>query len=181
VFGGLYRRQVFEKIGLFDAELVRNQDDEFNLRLTRAGLRIWQSPRIKSWYSPRGSLRALFHQYFQYGYWKVRVIQKHRLPASVRHLVPATFVLALTMLPVAALVWPVAAYVWLALVIAYAAGLAGASALAAKQWGVEVLVLMPLVFICCHVGYGTGFITGVRDLLLGRRVSRLTHQITRQT
>ena len=60
---------MFERIGLFDETLMRNQDDELNLRLMRAG-GIWQSPRIKSWYSPRRSLRTLFQQYRQYGYWK---------------------------------------------------------------------------------------------------------------
>ena len=63
VFGGIYRREVFERIGLFDEQFVRNQDDEFNLRLTRAGGTIWQSPKLKSWYTPRGSLGALFRQY----------------------------------------------------------------------------------------------------------------------
>ena len=99
---GCWRREIFDRIGLFDEELVRNQDDEFNLRTVRAGGRIWQSPSIRSWYSPRGSLRALFAQYRQYGYWKVRVIQKHRLPASIRHLVPGAFVLALGGLGLAA-------------------------------------------------------------------------------
>src|SRR5712671_5833877 len=91
VFGGVYRREVFARIGLFDEQLARNQDDELNFRLIRAGGKIWQSPAIRSWYRPRGSLVALFRQYRQYGYWKVRVIQKHRMPASWRHLVPASF------------------------------------------------------------------------------------------
>src|SRR5688572_1516136 len=59
VFGGVYRCEVFERIGFFDEGLVRNQDDEFNLRLTRAGGKIWQSPRIRSWYQPRSSLLSL--------------------------------------------------------------------------------------------------------------------------
>jgi GT2 family glycosyltransferase len=95
VYLGCWPRSVFDRVGLFDEELFRNEDDEFNLRLTRASGRIWQSPRIRSWYTPRGSLSALFLQYFQYGYWKVRVIQKHKRPASARHLVPGLFVLGL--------------------------------------------------------------------------------------
>ena len=71
VYLGCWRREVFDRIGLFDEDLVRNQDDEFNLRLVRSGGRIWQSPRIRSWYRPRNSLRNLFRQYAQYGYWKV--------------------------------------------------------------------------------------------------------------
>jgi len=98
VYLGCWRKETFERFGYFDEELVRNQDDEHNLRIIRGGGRIWQSPEIRSWYHPRGSLRALFKQYMQYGYWKVRVIQKHKLPASIRHLVPGAFVLVMMVL-----------------------------------------------------------------------------------
>src|SRR5262249_37522272 len=102
VYLGCWRRGVFDWFGLFDEELVRNQDDEFDLQLIRAGGTIWQSPRIRSWNQPRGSLRTLFLQYMQYGYWKVRVIQKHKIPASTRHLMPGGFVFGFTVLPLAA-------------------------------------------------------------------------------
>ena len=71
VYLGCWRRKTFDRIGFFDVELVRNQDDELNLRLTRAGGKIWQSPKIMSWYTPRSSFKNLFMQYSQYGYWKV--------------------------------------------------------------------------------------------------------------
>ena len=90
---GCWRKTTLERIGLFDEMLVRNQDDELNLRLSRAGGKIWQSPTIVSWYSPRATLSNLFHQYFQYGFWKVAVIRKHRLPGSWRHGVPVAFIL----------------------------------------------------------------------------------------
>src|SRR5262249_25260654 len=106
VYLGCWRRDVFSRVGLFDEELVRNQDDEWNLRLIRSGGTIWQSPRIRSWYRPRASLAALFQQYRQYGYWKVRVIQKHRRPASPRHLVPVLFLLF------AAFGWPAGLLHW---------------------------------------------------------------------
>src|ERR1700686_1882952 len=85
---GCWRKSTLHRIGLFDESFVRNQDDELNLRITSAGGKIWQSPRIISWYRPRASLSAVFRQYFQYGFWKVAVIRKHRKPASWRHLVP---------------------------------------------------------------------------------------------
>jgi GT2 family glycosyltransferase len=94
---------VFERIGLFDEELVRNQDDEFNLRLVQHGGRIWHSPRIRSWHSPRQNLTALFRQYVQYGYWRVRVIQKRKAAASSRQFVPGVVVFLLLALPVAGL------------------------------------------------------------------------------
>ncbi len=67
VYLGCWRKSAFTKFGAFDEELVRNQDDEHNLRMTRAGGVVWQSTAIRSLYVPRSSLSALFRQYFQYG------------------------------------------------------------------------------------------------------------------
>ena len=92
---GAYKRGRFEKIGGFDEELLYSEDDEFNFRLIQNGGKIWLDPSIKSVYYPRNSLKKLFKQYFQYGLYKVRVMQKRRGFASWRHLVPGTFVLAL--------------------------------------------------------------------------------------
>ena len=92
VYLGCWRRSAFERFGLFDPELVRNQDDELNFRIRRGGGRLFQSPRIQSYYTPRSSLVAVFKQYLQYGFWKVAVMRKHGSVASWRHLVPALFV-----------------------------------------------------------------------------------------
>ena len=148
---------------------MRNQDDEFNLRLSRAGGLIWQSPRIKSWYHPRASLRSLWRQYAQYGYWKVAVIQKYSLPASVRHLVPAAFVLTMLTLPIAALFWPRAWWIWGALGMLYIAGNLAASVDAARRSGLSLFPVLPAVFACYHLGYGYGFLRGLWDLILLRR------------
>jgi len=169
VFGGVYRREVFERIGLMDEELVRNQDDEFNLRLTRAGGKIWQSPRIRSWSMPRESLSALFRQYLQYGYWKVRVIQKHKLPASVRHLVPGSFVLLLGILSLASLSWHPAAWGLLGLVTTYALFNLTASILTAYTNGLVFFPVLPLVFATYHFAYGYGFLCGIWDFVILRR------------
>ena len=180
VFGGLYRREVFDTIGWFDTELIRNQDDEFDLRLIRARGRIWQSPLIKSWYYPRNTLRALFHQYFQFGYWKVRVIQKHKIPASIRHVVPAAFVLSVMLLPFAALIWPIAGWAWLSLVGAYllCSALASLSVASREDW--TLLALMPPVFACYHFGYALGFLNGIVDFIIVRRGPKnFSQKITR--
>jgi succinoglycan biosynthesis protein ExoA len=169
VYLGCWPRHVFDRIGFFDEELVRNQDDEFNLRLTRAGGKIWQSPLIKSWYTPRSSLIALFRQYVQYGYWKVRVIQKHRLPASVRHLIPSVFVLSLAVLTGAAPWSPFAAWASIALVSVYLVFSLVVSSITAARAGWVLLPLMPLVFACYHFAYGFGFLRGVWDFVILRR------------
>ena len=201
---GCWRRETLLRIGLFDEGLVRNQDDELNYRLlheggrpfdetmvrteddelnfriVRKGGRLWQSPRIRSWYRPRSSLAALFRQYVQYGYWKVRVIQKHGRPASARHLVPVCFVagLALGWLPGFAHWWFWAAYgaavgFYLLLSLLF-------SAAAARRAGWDLFPILPLVFLTYHVGYGLGFARGLFDfVILRRRASPAMTALTR--
>jgi glycosyltransferase involved in cell wall biosynthesis len=170
VYLGCWRKTTLERFGLFDEELVRNQDDEHNLRLTRAGGRVWQSPRIRSWYTPRGSLTGLFRQYMQYGYWKVRVIQKHRLPASPRYLVPGLFVLTLALLAATAPFSTLALAAWAGLAGLYLSCLLAASVLTSRRAGLDLLPVLPAVFCCYHFGYGVGFLRGVWDFVLWRRV-----------
>jgi succinoglycan biosynthesis protein ExoA len=182
---GCWPRSTFEKFGLFDEELIRNQDDEHNLRIIRGGGKIWQSPKIKSWYRPRSSLAALFNQYMQYGYWKVRVIQKHKLPASWRHLVPAAFLLVLIALfllsafcflfsgfrfpfsvfrfEVSDFRFPVSglSLAFPAALSAYLLAIIAASLLTAAQAGWKLLPALPAVFACYHFGYGYGFLRGI--------------------
>jgi succinoglycan biosynthesis protein ExoA len=169
LFGGFYRREIFDRIGLFDETLVRNQDDELNLRLTLAGGRIWHSPRIKSWYHPRASLAALFRQYMQYGYWKVQIIRKHGRPASIRHLVPPFFVSG--MLGLLALGFFSTSSLWLALILiaTYCICDTVAAALTAVRTNFRNFFTLLAVFPCYHFGYGVGFLRGVIDFIVLRR------------
>lgn len=184
VYLGCWTREVFNRIGFFDEELVRNQDDEFNLRLIRAGGKIWQSPRIRSRYTTRGSLRALFRQYLQYGYWKVRVIQKHKMPASVMYLVPGVFVFTLFFLAFASFFMPIARYGLVLTLSSYVCAISVASVLTALRFGWSFLPLLPAVFACFHFSFGIGFLRGILDFLVLRRSPRpqfeaLTRESTR--
>jgi succinoglycan biosynthesis protein ExoA len=180
VYLGCWRRSVFERIGYFDENLVRNQDDEFNLRLTRAGGKIWQSPQIRSWYKPRGSLRALFRQYMQYGYWKIPVIQKHKIPASVRHLIPGVFVLLLITLPLLYPLSAAAGWLWLMMVGVYITCNLTASVATAARKSYGLLPLLPAVFAVYHVAYGYGFLRGAWNfVVLGRKPQPVFVALTR--
>jgi len=95
VWGGFFKKQVFKKTGLFDEEFIRNQDEELNFRLLKTGGKIYQSKKIKYKYFVRDKMSKLFKQYFQYGYWKIKLMQKHPVFASFRFLSPAIFVLSL--------------------------------------------------------------------------------------
>ena len=96
-FLGMWPRWVFDRIGLFDEELVRNQDDEFSFRIRSAGGGIWMDPSISMRYTPRSSYGAFFSQYREYALWKVRVFQKHPRAARLRHLIPAIWVGAIAL------------------------------------------------------------------------------------
>jgi glycosyltransferase involved in cell wall biosynthesis len=166
VIYGCWRKSVFERIGYFDEELIRNQDDEHNLRLTRADGKVYQSPRIRSWYRVRGSLRALFRQYMQYGYWKVLVIRKHQTPASLRHLVPGAFVGCMCLLPVLGLFWPPALWAAISLALLYSVAALAASLVTAARSQLILLPVLPVVIWCFQFGYGYGFLRGVLDFVI---------------
>jgi succinoglycan biosynthesis protein ExoA len=178
---GCWRKETLMKLGLFDEELVRNQDDELNLRLIRSGGKIWQSPAIRSWYSPRSSLRALFRQYAQYGYWKVRVIQKHKLLASIRHLIPGLFVGSLILLGLLSPFFHGAWIAFLTLGLLYALANGAASlATCCRKETLRCLPVMPLVFGAYHLGYGYGFLSGLLHfVVLKKGASRKFTRTTR--
>ena len=183
VYLGCWPRATLARVGGFDETLVRNQDDEHNLRLRLAGARVWQSPRIHSRYRPRGRLAELFAQQQQYGYWRPFVLRKHGQPGSVRQLAPMVFVAALVMLTLA-LGWFRAP--WLLLLGAYAVYLALASVLAARQaararqgaFG-PLLWRLPGVIAAYHLGYGLGGWRGLLDMLWGRPPGAALTRLTR--
>jgi succinoglycan biosynthesis protein ExoA len=166
---GCWRKETLLALGLFDEQLVRNQDDELNLRLTRAGGKIWQDADIVSWYRPRTTLSALFRQYFQYGFWKVRVIRKHKIPGSWRHLIPGLFVLTnlaflfailFTAIAGSRAMFREALTGWAVLLAAYVLGCVIAAGISARKNGWDIFTLLPATFAVFHVSYGLGFLIG---------------------
>ncbi len=158
---GAYRRQIFERIGLFDEELVRNQDDEFNYRLRAAGGRIWLDPRIRSTYYARSTLRSLWRQYFQYGFWKVRVFQKVPGSAQWRHWAPPLFALAVVGGLGAALALPPLRPLYAGGLTLYLLTNLAVSACIAARAGWRHLLRLPPAFVALHLAYGLGFWAGM--------------------
>lgn len=155
-----YRRKTVERVGMFDEELIRNQDEEYNYRIRKMGGRILQSPDIRSKYYSRASLKLLFKQYFLYGFWKIRVLQKHPRQMTIRHFVPPIFVLALI---TASLLAFSSRFFILALTvpIIYLFANLLASFIAASKHGWKYLPLLPLAFAILHFSYGAGFLVGL--------------------
>ncbi|MBO4646319.1 MAG: glycosyltransferase family 2 protein [Bacteroidales bacterium] len=163
---GSYKREVFDKVGYFDEQLTRNQDDEFNFRLKKAGYQILLDPSIRSNYVVRASFSKLFRQYFQYGYWKVFVNQKHKIITSIRQLVPCLFVLFLVtacitpILPVFGFFYAAILFLYLIIALMYAIQ----SSLSPSRWASIILA-----FIILHVSYGSGYWAGIWDFLICRK------------
>ena len=157
---GFWPRWVFERVGLFDPEMVQNQDDDLNQRIVDAGGRIRFDPSISVDYRNRGTFTGLLRQYSRYGMYKVRGIQKRPAILRLRHLVPAAIVGAAAVLVLAAVIWPAAlvvlggaAVAWLALAVGFASRVAG-------PYGASVPDVVT-AYACLHVGYGAGMWMGL--------------------
>jgi len=167
---GCYRRDVFSRVGLFDEELLRNQDDEFNLRLLKGGGRLLLIPDVVSAYYARASLEKLWRMFFQYGYFKPLVVRKVGGVMTARQLAPA--VLVGTIVSAALLVPWLDAGRWLfgATVGGYLAADLVVSAFLARRLGVRVGLAAIAAFPVLHFAYGLGYLLGVFDFLIrGKR------------
>jgi len=146
-----YKKEIFDKVGLFDEELVRCQDDEFNFRIRHFGGKILLTPGIKSWYYPRADFKKLWKQYFGYGLWKVRILQKHFWMMRLRHFVPAAFRFLV----------PEALWFFVGILGCYLMASAAAALVTKKRDPSVAFRKILLSFYILHFAYGTGFIWGL--------------------
>jgi GT2 family glycosyltransferase len=157
---GAYSRDIINRAGLLNEGFVRNQDDEYNYRIRKLGARILLAPDISCRYYSRASLGSLWRQYLAYGYWKVRVMQRHPQQMRPRHFVPMLFVSAMV-LSFATTLFSVVGFWLLCLTIGsyILANLAASVSLArARNW--HILPFLPLAFAVLHISYGLGFLMG---------------------
>lgn len=157
---GIFRRRVFVELGGFDETQIRNQDYELNWRIRSNGLRVWYDPRLVVTYRGRDTLGGLARQYWDYGRYKRRMMQ--RWPRSIRwhHLVPPSAVVVVIAAVVAALVWNG----WFALVPAlYVLGVYGATKLVTRNPdGSRAGVAAAAASMVMHGCWGAGVLVGPR-------------------
>jgi len=165
---GCFRRSLFTRVGLFDEDLVRNQDDEFNHRVIRNGGRVRLIPDVVCYYYARGSLRKAARMFYQYGAFKPLVARKVGRVMTVRQLVPAGFVAALLGSAAGTLFWTPAAWLGAGVATLYGAGVAAVAASILRSHGVRCALALAAAFPVVHVSYGFGFLRGLRAALMGR-------------
>lgn len=160
VFHGIYRREVFEKAGVFDERLGRTEDNELHYRIRQAGYKICFDPAIHSFQHVRGSLRGMIKQKYGNGFWIGRTVGVCPGCLSLYHFVPGMFVLALLLTGIlAASGFPI--LFWL---LAGAYGICDVAMtimaiLQKKVWIGDLL--LPIIFFLLHAAYGVGTIVGL--------------------
>jgi cellulose synthase/poly-beta-1,6-N-acetylglucosamine synthase-like glycosyltransferase len=169
---GCYRREVFDRVGRFDEELVRNQDIEFNLRLRKAGGKILLVPDVVLHGHARGSLAKMARMYYQYGYYNPLVIRKLGGRITCRQTVTPLFVVALFSSAVLALWLPLMGWLLAAILIAYAVPLLVCSTKVALSRGWRCGLALCLAFPLLHISHGLGFLSGLLDFVILRRDPR---------
>jgi succinoglycan biosynthesis protein ExoA len=194
VFGGCWRREVFERVGRFNEDLERSQDMEFSLRLKAAGGRTLLAPNVRSEYYARSDLRSFLRHNFVNGEWAVLpFLYSEVVPVSMRHLVPLVFVMTLalgavlargaTLFLAAALPHGAAGSAWTAwplamVVVPYVVlNLAASAQVAWRERKLSFLGTMPMVFTTLHVSYGLGSACGLVQIvsqMIRKRLARRT-------
>jgi hypothetical protein len=165
---GAFRREILEEVGGYDEELTCNEDDELNYRIRAAGYAIILSPNIESYTPPRSLGRLWQSQFYPYGYWKVRVLEKHPGSLQPRHLAPAALIAVLSLSALCSIgtrrkryLAPVGLYV--------GSTLAAAGWISRSRPSLTPVVGIALAFM--HLGYGTGFLHALLRSSVRSRVS----------
>lgn len=167
VYLGVYRSEVYRRVGLYNPALLRTEDDDMNARVRAAGMRIRLDPAIRSSYLCRDDLPSIWRQYIGYGFWKVALATAQPQAMRARHFAPALFVAAVFVAVVASLtLWP-----WAVLLVLgpYVVALVLGAALARAT--PRTRLLFPIVVATMHLAYGLGSLLAVpRWRSLGEKV-----------
>jgi len=166
VFGGCWRREIFDRVGLFNEKLERSQDLEFSLRLRRAGGKILLVPDMETRYYARATLAGFWRHNWINGVWAVLPFAySSGVPVRWRHLVPLIFVTALIGSAFTrGVAWIAAPYMLLTLAASFQA--------ACRERKFGLALRLPVAFASLHLAYGAGSLWGAIRLA-GIKVRRM--------
>lgn len=166
VFCGCYRKETFQKIGLYNENLVRSQDMEFNIRLKRAGGKIILVPDLIISYFPKSTLKEFFDHNVKDGLWAI-LPMKYGVRLKLRHFIPLFFVVGIIgPLIISIWYWPLI-YLAIGIVILYLLmAIFFSSRIAVKEKKIILIPFLIAAFATRHFGYGIGSITGLIRLII---------------
>lgn len=163
VFHGAYKREVFDKVGLFNEQLGRTEDNEINYRIREAGYKICYSPDIVSYQHTRNSLKAMLKQKYGNGYWVALTLKACPKCLSIYHFVPLCFVLGIIGTSILAVFgFPFLAYLMWGVYWLVAVGMALVSVKGEKKTWCQLA--LPFLFFLLHISYGIGSFVGMIKL-----------------
>jgi glycosyltransferase involved in cell wall biosynthesis len=166
---GCFRRELFDKIGLFDVELMRNQDDEFNARIIKNGGKIFILPDLKIDYYARNTIGKLSKMFFQYSLFKPLVNKKLGKPATIRQFFPLLFISVLFIGLFLSLLNKVfvTPYFWF-LGLYSITSIYFSLKIAIKSNNFKSFFFLPYIFLIIHLSYGLGYSFGIFKFLIFR-------------
>lgn len=163
---GCFHRSIFDKVGLYDEELVRNQDDELNARIIKAGGKIYLIPQLVCEYYARDTAKKVYKMFYQYGVFKPLVNKKLGSPATIRQFFPLFFVLGLLVGPVVCLFLPVLWWAYFAVIMLWFILATSFSLKDSKN--LKRILTQNWIYFVVHFGYGWGYIVGIYKILFHR-------------
>lgn len=167
---GCFRKSLFERVGYYDNELVRNQDDELNGRIIKNGGTIYLIPEIKTKYFSRDKICKIRRMFYQYGLYKPLVNKKLGSPATARQFVPLLFLLGIVLGGILSVFSIYIMYTYFAVLALYLAiGLFIGCKYAVKYRRPMLTLLMPYVFVNVHLSYGYGYLRGIYKILANKK------------
>jgi glycosyltransferase involved in cell wall biosynthesis len=174
---GCFRREVFERTGLFDEDLIRNQDDTYNAKLKKNGGKIFLIPDIKIRYYARTSVTSTIKMFYQYGLFKPLGNRKTSRPATLRQLIPPGFVLFTILSLISGLFYKFALLAGISVLALYLIiDLIFASSISVKNNRSALLAYLPWLFFLIHISYGIGYLYGmIKFTILGQKKSSVAH------
>ena len=171
---GCFRKTIFEKIGMFDEDLVRNQDDEFNGRIIRDGGKIYLIPSVVINYYARDTIGKVSKMFYQYGLFKPLVNKKLGKPATLRQFFPPGFVLGLLIGGILACLHPIFLAIYLIVLALYL--IADLLFSLKSTRNPKIVPILMAVFPVIHVSYGWGYLVGIGKILLNKSFSVKTNR-----
>lgn len=161
VYLGVFRRAALRRVGGYDERMTRAQDWEMNLRIRETGGTVWFAPQLRVAYRPRGTVRSLARQYFDYGTWRRALVRRHPETVSVRYLAAPTAVAVVAAGTLAGLSGRRLGWLGPG---AYAAGIACGAAYNARGLPSAARAWLPVVYATMHGSWGLGFLLSRKDV-----------------
>ncbi len=164
--GASYRRDLFDKIGIYDERFDACEDVELNYRAHLNGYKSYTSPDLAVYYYPRSSIKGLFRQLKRYGQGRYRLFRKHKSSLSLGTMVPVLMTLGIPLGIVVSLLWNPFVYPFIIALAFYLLLITGWSLAIALRKGIRYFFILPLIYPTIHLALGYGFI---KEFLFGKR------------